>query len=387
MVGRKVAVIGTGMTKFGELWDKSLRDIALEAAINAINDSGVEGKDIDALYIGNMSAGRFTGQEHLGALAADMGGLRGIPATRVEGACASGSLAIREAFLGIKAGLYDVVLVLGAEKMTDVSGEQATTTLGAAADQMWELQFGATFPSLYAMMARYHMHKYGSTIEQLSKIAVKSHEMGALNPYAQFRMKVSLEAVMNSTPVADPLRILHCSPITDGASAVILASEEAAKKFTDDPIWIVGSALATDTIALHDREDLASVWAAKKAAKEAYKMAGVTVDDINIFEVHDCFSNAELMAYEDLGIASKGQGGKAIDEGIVTRHGDKPVNMSGGLKAKGHPVGATGVAQIAEITTQLRGKAGDRQIPDVEIGLTHNVGGSGATAVIHILRR
>jgi len=384
---REVAVIGIGMTKFGELWDKSFRDLVAEAGIKAIMDAGIEGKDIDAMYIGGMSSGGFVEQEHVAPLAIEVAGLEEfhIPATRVEGACASGGLAMRQGYIAVASGIHDIVLVGGAEKMTDVVGTEATNVLASAADREWEAFFGMTFPGLYALMARYHMHKYGTTSEQLASVAVKNHYNGSMNPNAQFNRKISIDDVLASPMVADPLHLLDCSPITDGAAAAILAPVEIAKKYTDKPIKILASTQASDTISLYNRKRFDALPAAIHAAKQAYKMAGVEPKDIDVAEVHDCFTIAEIMAIEDLGFFEKGQGGKASEEGLTAIDGQIPINTSGGLKAKGHPVGATGVAQINEIVMQLRGEAGKRQVKDAEIGLTHNVGGSGGTAVIHIL--
>jgi len=384
---REVAVIGIGMTKFGELWDKSFRDLVAEAGVKAIMDAGIEGKDIDAMYIGGMSSGGFVEQEHVAPLAIEVAGLEDfhIPATRVEGACASGGLAMRQGYIAVASGIHDIVLVGGAEKMTDVVGTEATNVLASAADREWEAFFGMTFPGLYALMARYHMHKYGTTQEQLAGVAVKNHYNGSMNPNAQFNRKISIEDVLASPMVADPLHLLDCSPITDGAAAAILAPLDIAKKYTDKIVKILASTQASDTISLHNRKRFDALPAAIHAARQAYKMAGVEPKDIDVAEVHDCFTIAEIMAIEDLGFFEKGKGGKATEEGLTAIDGQIPINTSGGLKAKGHPVGATGVAQINEIVMQLRGEAGKRQVKDAEIGLTHNVGGSGGTAVVHIL--
>ncbi|MFH1431895.1 MAG: thiolase domain-containing protein [archaeon] len=383
----RVAVIGVGLTKFGELWNKSLRDIALEAGIKAIQDANIAAKDINAMFIGNMSAGRFSGQEHLGALVADQVGLN-IPSTRVEGACASGSLALREGLASIMSGMSDVVLVGGAEKMTDISTEFATTGLMGAADEEWEGFHGLTFPGLYALMARRHMHDFGTTREQLACVAVKNHHHATMNKdVAQYPFEISVDQVLNSAMISDPLTLLDCSPLTDGGAAVILCREDLAKKYTDTPIYITGSGQASDTLALHDRSSITGVKAAVLASKVAYKMAGVSVKDINVCEVHDCFTIAEIMATEDLGFAKKGEGGKFIEDGNTKLGGKIPINTSGGLKACGHPVGATGIKQACEIVTQLRGNAGKRQVGGAEIGMTHNVGGSGATCVVNIFRR
>lgn len=384
---REVAVIGIGITKFGELWDKSFRQLIAEAGSKAILDAGIEGKEIDGMYVGSMSSGRFVGQEHVGALVADAAGFSHmhIPSTRVEGACASGGLAVRQGYLSIASGMNDIVVVGGMEKMNDVGGNDATATLATAADQEWEAFFGATFPALYAMIATRHMHEYGTTKEQLAQVAVKNHANGAKNPYAQYRREITLELAMNATTVAYPLGLLDCSPVTDGAASLILCAADKAKKYTDKPIKIIGSGQGSDSLALHGRRDICTLDATVHAAKTAYKQAGITSKDIDFAEVHDCFTIAEICAIEDLGFVKKGEGGKAIDNKITTLDGSLPVNTSGGLKSKGHPVGATGVAQMVEVTQQLRGEAEARQVKDAKIGLAHNVGGSGATCVIHIM--
>jgi acetyl-CoA C-acetyltransferase len=382
----KVAVIGVGTTKFGENWDMNLRQLAIEAGTKAIMDAQIRGRNLDAIYLGNMSAGRFVGQEHIGALVSGELGLS-IPAVRVEGACASGGLALRQGLFSILSGQNDIVLVGGAEKMTDLMTDGVTSSLMGAGDQEWEGYYGVTFPSLYAMIARRHMFEFGTTREQLAKVAVKNHRNGALNPIAQFRKEITVEDVLESTMVADPLTLFDCSPITDGAAAVILCKEEIAKKYVDDPVYIIGSGQASDTLALHDRRSLTTLDATVKASRHAYKQAGITVKDVDLAEVHDCFTIAEIIATEDLDFCKKGEGGKLLDEGETEIGGRIPVNTSGGLKAVGHPVGATGVKQAVEVVLQLRGKADKRQVKDAEIGLAHNVGGSGATSVVHVFSR
>ena len=384
---RDVAVIGVGLTKFGELWDKSFRHLITEAGSKAIFDSGIGGLEIDAMYVGSMSSGRFIGQEHIGALVADASGFShlNIPSTRVEGACASGGLAVREGYLSIASGLNDIVVVGGIEKMNDVGGNAATETLATALDQEWEAFFGATFPGVYAMIANRHMYEYGTTRENLAQVAIKNHANGALNPFAQFQREIKMEHVLNAPTVAYPLGLFDCSPVTDGAAALVLCSLEKAKNFSEKPVKIIASGQASDSLALHERRDICTLDSTVIAAKKAYKQANITQKDIDLAEVHDCFTIAEICAIEDLGFVKKGEGGKAVEENITTLNGSLPVNTSGGLKSKGHPVGATGVAQIVEIVLQLRGEADKRQVKDAEIGLAHNVGGSGATCIVHIL--
>jgi acetyl-CoA C-acetyltransferase len=281
----------------------------------------------------------------------------------------------------------DIVIAAGVEKMTDVPASKASSALAAAADREWEGIMGATFPGLYAMIARLHMHQYGTTSEQLAEVAVKNHYNGQFNPIAQYRSPITVDAVLNSIMVADPLRIFDCSPITDGASALILAPADIAHEYTDTPIYVKGTGQASDTIALHDRRDITTLEASVVAGRRAYEMAGLGPRDIDLVEVHDCFTIAEICAIEDLGFAKKGEGGKVTQQGETAIGGRIPVNTSGGLKACGHPVGATGIKQAVEIVQQLRGEAGKRQVDGAEIGMTHNVGGSGATAVVHILSR
>ncbi|MBN2122072.1 thiolase domain-containing protein [Candidatus Micrarchaeota archaeon] len=384
---RSVAIIGAGMTKFGEDWERGFRELVTEAGIRALEDAKISGDEISAGYVGTMASGSLVGQEHTGALIADYMGLNPIPITRVEGACASGSLALRQGILAVSSGLHDVVVVGGVEKMTDLDTAAVSQILGGAGDQEWELFLGATFPGLYAMMARRHMHEYGTTEEMLASVAVKNHENGATNKYAQFQNRITLETAMNSKMVADPLKVMDCSPITDGAAAVVLAPMEKALSYSKKPIEILASEQATGTLALHDRKSLTSVNAAKIASERAYKKAGLTPKDISVAEVHDCFTIAEIVATEDLGFFAPGEGGKAALDGRTKIGGDIAVNTSGGLKATGHPVGATGVKQACEISWQLRGERGAGQVKDVEYGLTHNVGGSGATAVVHLYKR
>lgn len=380
---RDVAIIGVGMTKWGELWDKSLRTIFTETALLAIADAGVD--KIDSMVVGCMSSGLFVGQEHLASLLADSLGRTPVPAARVESACSSGGAALRQGFIEVASGLSDIVLVGGVEKMTDVTGCEATFALGTAADQEYEGYHGLTFPGLYAMMAVAHMHRYGTTREQLALVAVKNHDNGSRNPLAQFPFKVTVDGVLNSVLVADPLRILDCSPITDGAAAVILCPAEMARKAKRPVVRIAGVGQATDSIALSSRRDLTWLESTSIAAQKALAMAGRKIGDIDLFEVHDCFTIAEIMVTEALGLVEKGKGGRAVEEGLTARDGRFPVNPSGGLKAKGHPVGATGVAQAVEIVKQLRGEAGDRQIKGAKRGLAQNMGGTGGSSVVHVL--
>ncbi len=382
----RVAVIGVGLTKFGEHWDTSFSRLFVEAGARAIEDAGIDGGDIDAIFVGNMSGGRFVDQEHISALIADHAGLNPVPSTRVEAACASGGLALRSAAMAILSGMHDVVVAGGVEKMTDVLTERTTQTLATAADQEWEAFLGMTFPGLYAIIARRHMHEFGTTRKQLAMVSVKNHSNAIHNPYAQYHRRITVEDVLDSAMVADPLRLLDCSPITDGAACVVLASEEMAKEFTDSPVYLTGSGQASTTISLHDRARITVIDSTINAGKEAYRRAGIQPKDVQVAEVHDAFTIGEILAIEGLGFVELGRGGPATEEGMTQIGGKIPVNTSGGLKAKGHPVGATGVAQAVEIALQLRGEAGRRQV-DADIGLTHNVGGSGGTAVVHIFEK
>jgi len=382
---REVAIIGVGIIPFGELWSSSLRKMWSEAAVAALEDAGVDA--VDLITVGCMSSGLFVGQEHLASLLPDELGMAGVPAARLESACASGALALRMGFAEVASGLSDVVLVTGVEKMTDVDGAGATYALGTAADQELEGFHGITFPGLYAMMARVHMQKHGTTIEQLASVAVKNHANGLLNPHAQYHLKLDIEGVLSSTMVADPLHLMDCSPITDGAAAVVLTTVERAKELAGDRpiIKVTGSGMATDTISLANRSDLSELAAVRMAGERAYAMAGRTPEEINVAEVHDCFTIAEIMATEALGFFERGAGGPAVEKGVTAIGGKIPVNTSGGLKSKGHPVGATGVAQVIEIVAQLRGEAGQRQVEGARIGLAQNMGGSGGSSLVHIL--
>jgi acetyl-CoA C-acetyltransferase len=342
---------------------------------------------IDAMYIGCMAGGLFVGQEHLGSMLADYLGNKHIPSARVESACASGGLAFRQAFIDVASGMSDIVLAGGVEKMLDVDGGAATYALSTAADQEYECFHGVTFPGLYAMIANAYIHKYGAKREQLASVAVKNHRHGAKNPRAQFPFETTIEAVLNAVMVADPLTVMDCSPITDGAAAVILCPYDmAVKAFKKHPIVkIIGSGHSTDTIALHDREDLTCLKAVELAGKKAYEMADKKPADIQFCEVHDCFTIAEICVTEALGFFERGKGGLAALNGETTLGGKIPVNTSGGLKSKGHPVGATGVAQIVEVVEQLRGDSGARQVKNAKVGMAQNMGGSGGSSICHIL--
>src|SRR3989338_1261546 len=383
---RSVSIIGARLSKFGEHLSMSFRELVAEAGKNALESAKIEGKSIEAIYGGCMASGRFIGQEHIGALIADQLGLNPIPATRLEAACASGGVALRTGYLAVASEAYDIVAVGGIEKMTEVSTELAGFALGGAGDQETELFHGATFPSLYALMARKHMREFGTTEEQMAECAVKNHKHAMNNPNAQFHKEVTVQEVMQSGYVASPLKLLDCSPLTDGAAVVILCETEKAKKLCENPVEIIAYAQASDSLALTGRKSLTEMTATKIAAKQAFEQAKTETKKISFAEVHDCFTIAEIMAIEDLGFFKKGEGGKATEKGKTAMEGEIPINPSGGLKGKGHPVGATGVAQAIEAFLQLTNKAEKRQVKNAKIGLTHNVGGSGATAVVHIYK-
>jgi len=383
-----VSIVSAGMSKFGKhdgLLAREIFSIAASEAFSRCPKLNPK-SDIKALFIGQMGEA-YEHQGHMGAVSADWAGLVGVPATRTESACASSGAALRAGIYAVMSGLADVVMVGGAEKMTHRTTSEVTEYLAMASDYPFEQFHGITFPGLFAMMATAHMHAYGTTEKQITMAAVKNHFHGSLNPKAHIQKEITLENAMASRYVAWPLKLYDCSLITDGASCLILTRPELASKYTDTPVQIVGSGQASDSIGLYERKSLTSLQSTKTAAKMAYDMAEVKPSDMNMAEVHDCFTFAELMAYEDLGFCKEGESGKLIESGETRLGGCIPVNTSGGLKAKGHPVGATGTAQAYEIYLQLTDQAGKRQVKDANIGLTHNVGGSGATAAVHIYRR
>jgi len=382
-----VSIVSAGLSKFGKNEGFHGRELFAQAVKEAFDRCPrLEPKrDVKAMFVGHMGES-YEHQGHMGATTADWIGLLNIPATRTEAACASSGAALRSGVYAVLSGLADVVLVGGVEKMTHRTTAEVTEYLAMASDYPFEQWHGITFPGLYALMATAHMHKYGTTEAQMAQVAVKNHHHGTLNPKAHLQKEITLEKALASRPVATPLKVFDCSLITDGASCVILTKPELASKFTDHSVHIIGTGQASDTIGLYERETLTSLKAAKTAAKTACAMAQVKPEDIDVAEVHDCFTIAEIIAYEDLGFCKVGEGGKLAENG-ETRLGEHlPVNTSGGLKAKGHPVGATGTAQAYEIYLQLTGQAEQRQVKNAKTGLTHNVGGSGATATVHIYR-
>jgi acetyl-CoA C-acetyltransferase len=414
-LARGVSLVGAGMSKFGSFPEKSSRDLFVEAFQDMRNsvDKDFDPHRIGYVCIGNFSSDLFEGQSHTAPIMTDAVGLVPKAAVRVEDACASSGVALRQGIMGIASGLYDIVLVGGIEMMTKLPTSQVTDTLAAAGDVLYEIPVGFTFPGFYAAMASAYMDRYGARPEDLMQVALKNHTNGALNDKAQFgvtipdwmeKRKKSAEKKGRPIPewkdewdflhddranpmIAWPLRLFDCSPITDGATAALLVADDIAKEFTDHPLKIIGSGQASD-YPLHDRADLTSIGAAKLAAREAYQMAGVSAQDIQLAEVHDCFTIAEVIASEDLGFFEPGTGFSQAEQGTTARDGEMPINTSGGLKAKGHPVGASGIGQVVEVFKQLRGRAGQRQIKgDPKLGLAHNVGATGQTCVVHIFQR
>ncbi|HET7324209.1 MAG TPA: thiolase domain-containing protein [Halococcus sp.] len=382
----EVRIAGIGLTHFGEQPARTGRDLFAEAGLTALDDSGVNPDDIEALHYGNFMGELAEHQGHQGPLMAEAVGLS-VPATRFETACASSGVALREAVKNIRNGESDVLLVGGAERMTNMDTQGATEGLAIAADDLYEVRAGATFPGVYAMMARAYFEEYGGDREDLAHIASKNHENAIPNEYAQFQREVSVEEVLEAPMVADPLGMFDACPISDGASAVVLVSEEYATDHgIDAPVAITGTGQGGDRMALADREFLARTPAAERAAEEAYADAGIGPDDIDIAEVHDCFTIAEVMALESLGMYEPGEAIGAARRGETTRDGSLPVNVSGGLKSKGHPVGATGVGQIADLTKLLSGiHPRSEDVPDVQVGIAHNAGGTVASAMVHVL--
>jgi acetyl-CoA C-acetyltransferase len=382
---RPVAVIGIGKTPFGAFPGRDLRSLAVEAGEKCLKDGHAAPSQVDAFFLGNFAGPSFAGQNHLAPYVSTALGIQGVPATRVEAACASSGSALFHAFTGVASGVYDTVLVVGVEKMTSQPTPKVTEILAGAGDCAGEIKAGSTFASLFAMIARRHMYQFGTTREHLAAVAVKNHANGALNPDAQMRKVITMEQAMNGKPIADPLNLYDCSLISDGAAAVLLAPAERAGEYSDKPVRVLGIAQASDFVALDQKPDITTFPAVRRASGKAYEMAGVGPADIQLAELHDCFTIAEIIAIEDLGFAGRGEGGPFTLEGHTARTGDKPINTSGGLKSKGHPVGATGVAQICDLVLQMRCEAGERQVPRHSLGLAQNLGGSGATCVVTIL--
>ncbi len=378
-------MIGIGKTAFGAFSDRDLRSLAVEAGEKCLADAHVSSSQVEAYYLGNFAGPSFVGQNHLAPYIAGAMGITGVPCTRFEAACASSGSAFYHAVSSVAAGLNDVVLVAGVEKMTSQTTPKVTEILAGAGDTCGEVRAGATFPALFAMIARRHMYQYGTTREHLAAVAVKNHENGAKNPLAHMRKVITMEQALKGKPIAEPLTVYDCSLISDGAAAVLIAPLERAAEFTSKPVKVLGIAQTSDYVALDQKDDITTLRAVVSAAQKAYRMAGVTAQDIEFAEVHDCFTIAEILATEDLGFVEKGEGGPYVLAGRTCLRGERPINSSGGLKSKGHPVGATGASQICDLVMQLRGEAGERQLARHSLGLAQNLGGSGATAVVTIL--
>ena len=380
---RDVSIIGIGQTQVAEHWDHSLRHLAADAILAAMKDAGLE--TADALYVGNMLSGPLTGQEHLGALVADFAGLRGIEAVKVEAACASGAAALRLGYAAVAGGLHDVVIVSGVEKMTDTANAETTTGLMMAADADYESIHGLTFVSLNALLMRRYMYEYGVKHEDFAHFTVNAHRNALDNPNAMFRRPVTAEQFARARMIADPINLLDSSGIGDGAAAVVLCPTSVAAEYGNgQAVRIRASAMATDAVAVHDRPDPLWLSAAEASAFRAYRQAGVGPRDIDLFELHDAFTIMAALSLEAAGFAERGKGVQLAQAGEIRREGRIPVCTMGGLKARGHPVGATGIYQAVEVVQQLRGEAGANQIPNARLAMTQNIGGSGATVVTHI---
>lgn len=382
---RPVAIIGIGKTAFGALANRDLRSLAVEAVGHALADASLSPASVESFYLGNFAGPSFVGQNHLAPFVAASAGLEQIPCTRFENACASSGSAFFHAWQSVAAGIYDIVVAAGVEKMTTQSTPRVAEILAGAGDMSTEGLAGATFPALFAMIAQRHMHQYGTTREHLAAVAVKNHANGAKNPLAHMRKVITLEQALAGKPVSDPLTVYDCSLVSDGAAAVVLVPLDRARQFTSHPVRILAAAQTSDHLALDSKRDITVFPSVISAGKKAYAMAGLGPQDIDFAELHDCFTIAEIVASEDLGFVEKGMGGLFAAQGCSAIDGRLPINTSGGLKSKGHPVGATGAGQICDVVQQLRGEAGDRQVQRHRIGLAQNLGGSGATCVVTIL--
>ncbi len=381
----KVCVLGAGSTKYGKL-NEGIIEIALKASIDAIDSAGITPKDIQAGYISNVF-GVTDRQVHMAPVIMSNLGVPDVPGLTIESACGSGSIMFREAYANVAAGFYDCILGLGVEKITHTGTIQSTTLFSYCSDFFYEGGNGASFPGLFASIARSYMAKYKASEEDLARVAVKNHENGILNPNAHVRKQITIDDVLKSPVVASPLKLYDCCPFSDGASAIILCSEDFAKKSGRPFIEVIGSGRGASPAAVQGRDDITTIPSTVAAANQAYKMAGITAKDIDFAEVHDCFTIAELIDIEDLGFFKKGAGANAVREGATSRDGEIPINPSGGLKSKGHPIGATGIGQVVEVFEQLTGKAEQRTIRDAEVALTHNFGATGASAAVHIFKR
>lgn len=382
---RPVAVVGIGKTAFGAFPGRDLRSLAVEAVEKCLQDCGLAASAAEAFYLGNFAGPSFVGQNHLAPYIAAEAGVTDVPCTRIEAACASSGAAFFQGWTAVAAGVYDVVLVAGVEKMTSQPTPRVAEILAGAGDMTGEMAAGATFPALFAMIAKRHMHDYGTTREQLAAVAVKNHDHGSMNPLAHMRKPITLEKALAGKVICDPLTVFDCSLVSDGAACVALVAAERARDFRTKPIRVRGIAQTSGAVALDRKASITTFEAVRRAGEKAYRMAGAAAADIQFAEIHDCFTIAEIVATEDLGFVGPGEGGPYAESGATRLGGARPVNVSGGLKSKGHPVGATGVAQVCDAVEQLRGEAGERQIPEARLGLAQNLGGSGATAVVTIL--
>ena len=381
----RVGIVGIGHGVFGRRSDASVQELAFEVFRAAMQDAGLERHEIDASVIGSVP--EYHKQRSLAGVVQEYLGLTPKPTWLTEVACASGSAAMRTAWMAIKAGVHDIVLVMGCQKMTELSTPEILALMGRVGEVQWESGFGTTFPAYYAMFAKRHMHEFGTTRDQLLDVAVKNHFYGALNPNALFRKEITPEKAKASEDVATPFQVYDCCANADGAACVILANEEKARAISQKPVWLDGMACATASMSVLRRPHLVGLPSAEEAARQAYEMAGVGPQDIKVADVHDCFTIAEIMAYEDLGFCKKGEGGPFVADRQTYIGGKVAVNVDGGLKAKGHPIGATGLSMTYEIAQQLRGEAGERQVPDADIGLTHNVGGIGQYCFVQVMKR
>jgi len=382
----RVGVMGIGHGLFGRRSDATVQELAFEAFRDALADAKIERDMIDASVIGSVP--EYHKQRSLPGVVQEYLGLNPKPTWLTEVACSSGSAAMRTAWMSIKSGVHKVVAVIGAQKMTELTTPEILALMGRVGEVQWESGFGTTFPAYYAMFAQRHMHEFGTTHEQMLGCAIKNHYYGARNKNALFQKEITLEKALASDDVSTPLKVYDCCANADGAACVILAAEEVVKEMTEKPVWLDGLGCATASMSVLRRPNLVGLPSATDAAGEAYKMAGVTAKEIKVAEVHDCFTIAELMAYEDLGFCEKGEGGAYIgDKAAYIGGGGVAVNVDGGLKAKGHPIGSTGISQAVEIIKQLRGDCGERQVPDADVGLTHNVGGIGQYCFVHVYRR
>ena len=380
-------IVGVGMTNFG-VHESPLPELFADAAFEAMDDAGADSSAIEAFFLGNAMGGQTEQDTHLAPTLASHIGLAGIPCQRYEDACATSSNAFKHAVRTVEAGHHDVVLVGGVERCTPSTGLRTpsmTSVFASASHRQYEQPTGLSFPGVFGLLTTRHMHEYGTTEEQLAAVAVKNHRHGSMNDRAQFGDEITVEEVLDSPIVASPFRLYDCCPFSDGAAAVVVANEEGAASLSGDAVDVTGVGHATDVIPLADKANLTATQAAREAAGQAYEEAGVGPDEIDVVELHDCFTGAEVLATEALGLVEDGEGGRAAEDGETAIGGRIPVNPSGGLKAKGHPIGATGVAQLVELTEHLRGEAGDRQVEGATRGLAHNLGGDAGTTVVSIL--